>query len=167
MQKEMAEMEFLLKQKETLEASMKQQEIQSGFVQSMFFTFQFGGGSMLSAGAGLSFFSNVVRPEVLAGYSPSGEYKSLSFAAKLNARILGIKITESSGFFATIGANFTFFSGNAKIAPSAFLAQEFDFKDVLFMSTFTFYFEENFYFIENKEGSVLFQLGIGIRMSIF
>ena len=140
---------------------------QRGFVNSLFFTMQYGGGVMLSTGGGVAFFDNVVRPELLVGYTPSGQFQDLSLSAKLNARILGIPAGESVGIFGTIGTNFTFFSSDNRIVSSAFLAQEVDIREILGLPTVSLYIEEHLFFVATEESNVVFQLAIGTRVSLF
>jgi hypothetical protein len=139
----------------------------STFIDSVFIDTQFGGGMMLSIGGGLSFFKNIVRTEVLFGYTPDGVYKDISITGKLNARMLQIKINDEMGFFGTIGACFTFFSGNAKVAPAFLISQELDFRNIWIFTVLTVFLEQDFYFVDNKEGSLLMQFAMGVRVNIF
>ncbi len=138
-----------------------------GFINNLFFTGQFGGGPMASLGAGVAFLDNIVRPEVLLGYTVSDGFSGFSVSTKLNARILALPINDWFGIYGTIGTAFVFFSGNAQIVSAAFVAQELEFKNILDIPAFSLYFEQDFYFVETIEGSMLFQLGIGIRANIF
>ncbi len=138
-----------------------------GFINNIFFTGQFGGGPMASLGAGIAFLDNIVRPEVLFGYTVSEGFSGFSMNAKLNARILAIPINDWFGMYATIGTSFVFFSSDAQIVSAAFVAQELEFRNILDVPAMSLYFEQNFFFVETIEGSVLFQLAIGLRASLF
>lgn len=147
--------------------AQSQEDSRGDFVNSLFFTLQYGGGVMLSTGGGLAFFDNVVRPEVLIGYTPSGNLKDFSVNSKLNARVVGFDVSEVVSIYGTLGAAFTYFSSNNRIVSAAFLAQEVDVREVFGVPTFTFYIEENVYFVETTEGNAIFQLAIGGRVSLF
>ena len=138
-----------------------------GFVSNLFFTTQFGGGPMVSAGAGLAFLDNIVRPELLAGYTVGEGFSGFSVTTKLNARILALPVNDWFGIYGTIGTSFVFFSADAQIVSSGFLAQELEFKNMLNIPAVSLYVEQDFYFVETIEGSVLFQLAIGFRASLF
>jgi len=138
-----------------------------GFLNSLFVTAQFGGGMMVSAGAGLAFFDNVVRPELLLGYTPEGEFTDFSVSAKLNTRLFAIPLSERVGVYGGLGTNFTFFSGNARVASAAFLSQEIDVTDLAGIPAVGVFIEEHFYFVESEDSSVVFQLGLGLRASLF
>ncbi len=139
----------------------------SGFINNLFFTGQFGGGPMASAGVGLAFLDNIVRPEILAGYTVGDGFNGFSVTTKLNARILALPINDWFGIYGTIGTSFVFFSADAQIVSAGFLAQELEFKDILNVPALSIYFEQDFFFVETIEGSILFQLAIGIRASLF
>jgi hypothetical protein len=139
----------------------------SGFINNLFFTGQFGGGPMASVGAGVAFLDNIVRPEILAGYTVGDGFTGFSVTTKLNARILALPINDWFGLYGTIGTAFVFFSGNAQIVSAALLAQELEFKNILNVPSLSLYFEQDFFFVETIEGNMLFQLAIGIRASLF
>jgi hypothetical protein len=139
----------------------------SGFISNLFFTGQFGGGPMASVGAGLAFLDNIVRPEILAGYTVGDGFNGFSVTAKLNARVLALPINDWFGIYGTIGTAFVFYSADAQIVSAGFLAQELEFKNVLNTPALSLYFEQDFFFVDTIEGSVLFQLAIGIRASLF
>ena len=138
-----------------------------GFINNIFFTGQFGGGPMASLGAGIAFLDNIVRPEVLFGYTVSDGFSGFSLNAKLNARILALPINDWFGMYATIGTSFVFFSSDAQIVSAAFVAQELEFRNILDVPAMALYFEQNFFFVETIEGNTLFQLAIGLRASLF
>lgn len=138
-----------------------------GFVNNIFFTAQFGGGTMGALGAGIAFLDNIVRPEVLLGYTGGDGYNGTSLTTKLNARIFALPINEQFGMYATLGTSFTFFSSDSEVASAAFLAEEFEFIDFMNVPSLSLYLEQDFYFVSTTEGNVLFQLGIGIRASLF
>ena len=139
----------------------------SGFINNLFFTGQFGGGPMASLGAGIAFLDNIVRPEVLLGYTIGDGFSGFSVNAKLNARILALPINDWFGMYGTIGTSFVFFSSDAQIVSAAFVAQEFDFRNILDIPSLSIYFEQDFFFVPTTEGNVLFQLAIGFRASLF
>jgi hypothetical protein len=138
-----------------------------GFISNLFFTGQFGGGTMASLGAGIAFLDNVVRPEVLLGYTATGGYTGFSVNAKLNARIVALPINDWFGMYASIGTSFTFFSADAEIVSAFLVAQEFEFRNVLDIPSLLIYFEEDFFIVPTTEGNMLFQLAIGFRASVF
>lgn len=138
-----------------------------GFVNNVFFSGQFGGGPMVSLGAGVAFLDNIVRPEVLLGYTSGEGFSGFNVSAKLNARILALPINEWFGMYGTIGTAFVFFSADSQIVSAAFIAEEFEFVDVLGVPSLSLYFEQDFFFVPTTEGNMLFQLGIGIRASVF
>jgi len=139
----------------------------TGFINNIFFTGQFGGGPMVSAGAGVAFLDNIVRPEVLLGYTSGEGFSGFNVSAKLNARILALPINDWFGMYGTIGTAFVFFSADSQIVSAAFIAEEFEFVEVLGVPSLSLYFEQDFFFVPTTEGNMLFQLGIGIRASVF
>lgn len=138
-----------------------------GFINNIFFTGQFGGGPMVSAGAGVAFLDDIVRPELLLGYTSGEGFSGFNVSAKLNARILALPINEWFGMYGTIGTAFVFFSADSQIVSAAFIAEEFEFVEVLGVPSLSLYFEQDFFFVPTTEGNMLFQLGIGIRASVF
>lgn len=139
-----------------------------GFINNLFFTGQFGSGTMVSLGAGIAFLDNIVRPEVLLGYTAGDSgYSGTSVTTKLNARIFTLPINEWFGMYGTIGTSFTFFSSDTQIVSAAFLAEEFEFLNVPGVPSLSLYFEQDFFFVPTTEGNMLFQMGIGIRASLF
>lgn len=138
-----------------------------GLLQSVFITTQFGGGMMISAGGGFGFFDNIVRPELLLGFTPEGAYQGFTTTLKLNARIVRIAFTPEIGLFGTIGTGFTFFSGSLQVTSAAFVALEFAIKEILLIPEISLFTEADLYFVTTREGNLLFQLGIGLRAHVF
>ena len=91
----------------------------------------------------------------------------MAFCPKLNARVFALPINDWFGMFATIGTSFTFFSAQSQIASAAFISEELEFYNFLEVPTMSLYFEQDFFFVPTTEGNILFQLGIGVRVSMF
>ena len=138
-----------------------------GFINNLFFTGQFGGGVMASVGAGVAFLDNVVRPEVLLGYTGGTGFNGFSVNAKLNARIVSLPINDLFGMYATLGTSFAWFSSDTQIVSAFFIAQEFEFTNVGNIPAISLYFEQDFFFVPTTEGNMLFQMAIGLRTSLF
>jgi len=128
---------------------------------------------MVSFGGGFGFFGNIVRPEILMGYTEQpagggeGDFYGFSAQFKLNARMYRLRLGDRLIAYPSLGTGFTFFPNASQVVSSAFLAQELDLHHVIGQTIVTFYFEESLYFVQTAEGNLLFQLAIGLRLQPF
>jgi hypothetical protein len=149
----------------TTDVEHEETQVEEEYVQSWFITAQFGGGSMILAGAGLAFFNNIVRIEGLVGYTPEGAYKDFSFCLRLSARMVEFKLSDNFLVNAAIGSSYTFFSNSLVITGALTFSEEIEMRNIL-LPSISLYFEQDIYFVQNVEGNFLFQLGIGLRANL-
>lgn len=153
------------------------------FIQGLYLDAHFLGATFWDIGAGLSFFQDNVKLQVMLGQAPTeGRFGGQVFGAKLLANlgylpasfILGADWDWLSAAFA-VGANFSYFStstSGAGLVLGAVVAQiEFPkvtVKSWIFMRKFSTYIEGQAWFVSSDiQGGVEYRLAAGLRLGLF
>ena len=138
-----------------------------GITDVLYFSTQFGGGTMVSAGVGAAFFDHTIRPELQIGYTPGGDYTGISLAARVSGRLFSFDFSDNIATHTALGSNHAFFPNNMRVISSVFIAQELDLQEHLFVPTAALFLEGHVYFTDSDLTPFLLQLGIGVRISLY
>ncbi|HOX48033.1 MAG TPA: Ig-like domain-containing protein [Spirochaetales bacterium] len=153
------------------------------FIQGLYIDGHFLGATYYDIGAGLSFFQDNVKLQVMTGMAPEeGRFGGSVMGAKLLANIaylpanflLGPDWNFLSASLA-LGANFSYFSQSASgsgLILGAVVAQlefpKITVQDWSFLKKYSFYTEGQAWFVSSDvQGGILFRLSFGARLGLF
>ena len=153
------------------------------FIQGLYLDGHAYGATYWDVGAGLSFFQDNVKLQVMFGQAPSdGRFGGDVFGAKLLANIFylpasfifGPDWSFLSASFA-VGANFSYFSTSTSgqgLVLGAVVAQvefpKFTIKDWAFMRKISFYTEGQAWFVSSDvQGGIELRMAFGVRLGLF
>jgi hypothetical protein len=153
------------------------------FIQGLYLDGHVYGATYWDVGAGLSFFQDNVKLQVMLGQAPAdGRFGGNVYGAKLLANIfylpasflLGPDWSFLSASFA-VGANFSYFSTSTSgegLVLGAVVAQvefpKLTIKDWTFMRKISFYTEGQAWFVSSDvQGGIEFRMAFGLRLGLF
>lgn len=121
-----------------------------------FFPLQFGGGQMVSGGAGLHIYNRQFYIYMTGGYTDYGKYKDYSGSFVSEVRLVDWYIYKRNRVDFLLGANISYFS-----EPGTFISSV-SFKQIFYLHEWIFnpYTVFNVYF---DKSSPIYQIGIGLN----